>query len=134
MFYKHDMYKGKLVVDQFDKAFEFNLGSKNEPRMVNIGKGTTKAKRDGILDIIWEFKDIFAWTYDDMNAYRGDVVQNVILLTRGSKKFIHKPRHINPKLSPQIQKELQNIVDVGIIAPIRYFSWISNLVVIQKKN
>jgi ribonuclease HI len=52
MFYKHDMYKGKLVVDQFDKAFEFNLGSKNEPRMVNIGKGTTKAERDGILDII----------------------------------------------------------------------------------
>jgi hypothetical protein len=69
-----------------------------------------------------------------MNAYRGDVVQNAILLTRGSKKFIHKTRHINPKLSPQIQKELQNIVDVGIIAPIRYFSWMSNLVVIQKKN
>jgi len=54
-----------------------------------------------------------------MNAYRGDVIQNSIPLTRGSKPFIHKLRHFKPKLSPKIQKELQNIVDVGIVAPIR---------------
>ena len=69
-----------------------------------------------------------------MNAYRGDVIQNSIPLTRGSKPFIHKLRHIKPKLSTQIQKELQNIVDTRIIAPIRYSSWMSNLVIIQKNN
>jgi hypothetical protein len=39
MFDRHDMYKGKLVVDQSDKVLEFNIGSKIEPRMVKIGKG-----------------------------------------------------------------------------------------------
>jgi hypothetical protein len=38
------------------------------------------------------------------------------------------------KLASQIQKELQKMVDAGIIAPIRYSSWMSNLVVVRKKN
>jgi len=59
MFDRHDMYRGKPVIDQSDEAFESNLGLKNEPRMVKIGKRTTKAKRDRILDLIREFKDIF---------------------------------------------------------------------------
>jgi hypothetical protein len=52
MFDKHDMYKGNPVVDQSDKAFEFHIGSGIEPRMVKIGKGTTKAERDAIVDLI----------------------------------------------------------------------------------
>jgi hypothetical protein len=37
-------------------------------------------------------------------------------------------------LANQIQKELQKMVDVVIIAPIRYSSWISDLVVVRKKS
>jgi hypothetical protein len=134
MFDRHDMYKGKLVVDQSDKVLEFNIGSGIEPRMVKIGKGTTKAKRDGILDLIRQFKDIFSWTYDDLKSYRSDVIQHAIPLVEGAKPFRQKLRHINPKLAPQIQKELQKMVDVGIIVPIRYSSWMSNLVVVEKRN
>ena len=51
-----------------------------------------------------------------------------------AKPFRQKLRHINLKLASQIQKELQKMVDTGIIAPIRYSSWMSNLVVVRKKN
>jgi hypothetical protein len=44
MFDRHDMYKGKPVVDQSDEAFEFNLGSEIEPRMVKIGKELLRPK------------------------------------------------------------------------------------------
>jgi hypothetical protein len=37
-------------------------------------------------------------------------------------------------LANQIQKELQKMVDVVIIAPTKYSSWISNLVVVRKKS
>jgi hypothetical protein len=52
MFEIHDLYKGKSIVDQSDKVLEFNIGSKIKPRMIKIGKGTTKVKIDGILDPI----------------------------------------------------------------------------------
>ena len=105
-----------------------------DPRMIKIGKGTTEKERVEILDLIREFKDTFAWNYDELKAYRGDVIQHAIPLTEGAKPFQQKLRHINPKLASQIQKELQKMVDDGIIAPIRYSSWMSNLVVVRKKN
>jgi hypothetical protein len=37
-------------------------------------------------------------------------------------------------MARQTQRELQKMVDAGIIAPIRYSSWMSNLVVVRKKN
>ena len=53
--------------------------------MVKIGKGTTEKERIEILDLIREFKDTFSWNYDEMKAYRGDVIQHVIPLTEGAK-------------------------------------------------
>jgi hypothetical protein len=100
--------------------------------MIKIGEGTTKVERSEILDLIRQFKDVFSWTYDDLKAYRGDVIQHTIPLVEGAKPFRHKLRHINPKFANQIQKELQKMVDYGIIVPIRYSSWMSNLVVRSK--
>jgi hypothetical protein len=91
-----------------------------DPRMVKIGKDTTEKERKEILALIREFRDTFAWNYDDLKAYRGDVIQHTIPLVEGAKPFRQKLRHINPKLASQIQKELQKMVDAGIIAPIRY--------------
>jgi hypothetical protein len=134
LFDKHDVFKRKGASKQADEALEFNVGTEIDPRMVKIGKGTTEKERLEILSLIREFKDTFAWNYDDLKAYRGDVIQHAIPLVEGAKPFRQKLRHINPKLAGQIQKELQKMVDAGIIAPIRYSSWMSNLVVVQKKT
>jgi hypothetical protein len=45
---------------QVDESLEFNIGTEIDPRMVKIGKGTTKKERLEILALIREFKDTFA--------------------------------------------------------------------------
>jgi ribonuclease HI len=134
LFHRHDVFKGKITNKQAEEALDFNIGTEMDPRMVKIGKGTTEKERKETLELIREFRDTFAWNYDDLKAYRGDVIQHAIPLVEGAKPFRQKLRHINPKLARQIQKELQKMVDAGIIAPIRYSSWMSNLVVVRKKN
>jgi hypothetical protein len=101
--------------------------------MVKIGEGTTQAENESLLSLILEYKDVLAWTYDDLKAYKGDIIQHAIPLVEGAKLFRKKLRNINPKLA-QIQKKLQNMIDARIIAPIRYSSWLSNLVVIRNKS
>jgi hypothetical protein len=76
-------------------VLEFNIGIEIEPRMEKIGKGTTKAERSEILDLIKKFKEVFSWTYDNLKAYRSDVIQHVILLVECAKPFRQKLRHIN---------------------------------------
>jgi hypothetical protein len=41
---------------------------------------------------------------------------------------------MNPKVSQKLKKKLQKIVEAGIIDPIRYSSWVSNLVIVRKKT
>jgi hypothetical protein len=63
------MYKGKSIIDQYGKTFEMNIGSTSSPRMIKIGKNTTHNERRDIENLIHEYKDIFAWSYDDIKAY-----------------------------------------------------------------
>jgi hypothetical protein len=69
-----------------------------------------------------------------MKAYREGIIQHVIPLIDGTKPFRQKLKKMNPKVSPQVQKELQKMVEAGIIDPIRYSSWVSNLVIVRKKT
>jgi len=105
-----------------------------DPRIVKIWKVTTERDRNEILDLKREFKDTFAWNYYELKAYRGDFIQHGIPLIEESKPFRQNLRHINLKLANRIQKELQKMVDVGIISPIRYSSWMSNLVGVRRKS
>ena len=50
------------------------------------------------------------------------------------KPLRHKLRRINPTLFPIIEKEVENLLDAKIIVPLRYSSWVVNLVPIRKKN
>ena len=76
LFDRHDVYKGKNPKQQTDVALEFNIDTEMDPIMVKIGKGTTEKERNEILELIREFKDTFAWTYDDLRAYMGDAIQH----------------------------------------------------------
>jgi hypothetical protein len=102
LFDRHDVFKGKRPNKQAEETLEFNIGKEIDPRMVKIGKGTTEKERKEILALIREFRDTFAWNYDDLKAYRGDVIQHAIPLVEGAKPFRQKLRHINPKLAGQI--------------------------------
>jgi ribonuclease HI len=98
LFDRHDVFKGRRNNKQVEDALEFNIGTEIDPRTIKIGKGTTERERKAILNLIREFRDVFAWNYDELKAYRGDVIQHAIPLIEGAKPFRQKLRHINPKL------------------------------------
>jgi hypothetical protein len=113
---------------------EINIGTTEDPKMIKIGKGTSEKERKELINLVHEYRDVFAFTYDELKAYREDVIQHTIPLKEDTKPFRQKLRQINPKLAPLVQKELQKMLAAGIIAPTRHSSWCSNLVVVRKKN
>ena len=50
------------------------------------------------------------------------------------KYFRQKLRIINLDLFPVIEKEVKKLLDAKIIVPLRYSSWVENLVPVRKKN
>jgi hypothetical protein len=62
------------------------------------------------------------------------VIQHVIMIKEEAKPVKQKQRPINPAFEATIRKEVENLINVDIIFPVKYSKWVSNLVPIQKKN
>jgi hypothetical protein len=84
--------------------------------MIKIGKGTPKEESKQIEDLIRGYWNVFAWSYDDLKAYNGNIIQHTIPLKEDAKPFKQKLRKINPKLL-LTQKELEKMPVAKIIAP-----------------
>jgi hypothetical protein len=134
IFDRHDMHKKKKEVIKLGSYIEVNIGTKEAPRLIKIGKGTLEKERKQLISLVSEYRDVFAFTYDELKAYKDDVFQHTIPLKEDTKPFWQKLGRINSKLAPLIQAELKKMLDAGIIAPTRHSAWCSNLVVVRKKN
>ena len=116
-------------------SFEvINLGTKENPQNVNLGSDCTKEERIAFIRLLKEYKDIFAWTYDDLKTFDPNIMQHTIPIDPNIKPFQQKLRKIHPNLEPSIKKELNKLWPARIIFLVRHAQWVANLVLVRKKN
>ena len=54
------------------------MGTDDEPKMVQIGNTLTSSEKDTLVTLLKEFKEVFAWLYEDMPGIDIDTVQHCI--------------------------------------------------------
>ena len=54
---------------KLEDYIEINIGTEEEPRKIKIGKGTSEKERKNLVELVNEFRDVFAFTYDELKAY-----------------------------------------------------------------
>ena len=111
-----------------------NIGTLEHPRMVKISKALTTEQRNKYIKLLKEYVDVFAWSYEYLKTYDTGIIQHKVPLKPNVKPFRQKLRRINPDLFHVIEKEVKKILDAKIIVPLRYSSWVANLVPVRKKN
>ena len=113
---------------------DYNIGTEENPKMVKLSKTLPPDKKLKYVELIKEFQDVFAWSYEDLKSYDTFVIQHTIPLKENQKPFKQKLRRINPVLLPSIETKIKRMHDAGIIAPIRFSEWVSHLVPTRKKT
>ena len=63
-----------------------NLGTEAEPKYVNLGKCCSPGERSK-FSIFKQYKDVFAWTYEELKTYDTNIIQHVILIKGGIKPY-----------------------------------------------
>ena len=81
-----------------------------------------------------EFKDFFAWTYEDLKSYDMNIIQHIIPLKEDTKPFQQKLQKMHPSLESLVEKELNKLLMAKIIFPIRHTTCVANLVPGKKKS
>ena len=111
-----------------------NIGTKENPKMIKLSKTLPPNQKLKYVELFKEFQDVFAWSYEDLKSYDTSVIQHTIPLKENQKPFKQKLIRVNHVLLPLIEKEVKRMYEAGIIAPIRFSEWVSNLVPTRKKT
>jgi ribonuclease HI len=90
---------------------EYNIGTEKDPKFVKLSSSLSREKRVEYVELLKEFADVFAWTYEDLRTYDTSIIEHKIPLKEESKTFRQKLRQINPMLLPIMEKEVKNILD-----------------------
>ena len=97
---------------------ECNIGTESKPNILKLSKILPQQEKDKYIEILKEYQDVFAWSYEDLKSYDTNIIQHKIPIKEDQNPFKQKLRRINPMLLPLIEKEVKRMYDAQIIAPI----------------
>ena len=109
MFDLSNKFRKPVNVKTHSSSLQFeliNLGTEAEPRYVNLGKCCFLGERSKFISLYKQYKDVFAWTYEDLKTYDTKIIQHVIPIKGGIKAYKQPLRKMHPKLEPLIQSDL----------------------------
>ena len=87
IFYSQDRFKIENNDHGAKDLEEINLGIAKAPKKVYIGKKLSPKIRQGLIALLRKYRHVFAWSYDDLKAYREDLFQHEIPLKLDVKPF-----------------------------------------------
>jgi len=97
-----------------------NLGNEGEEKKVKIGVGLTEEMRQQLYALLKEFKDIFAWSYEDMPSLDPKIVQHRLPLKPECHPIKQRLRRMKPEVSLKIKEEVEKQFNVGFLAVAQY--------------
>ncbi|KAK5833726.1 hypothetical protein PVK06_017580 [Gossypium arboreum] len=110
--------------------------------IVSLGEGqevkirtciTMEMKRD-LIELLQEFKDVFAWSYQDMPGLNTDIVVHRLLIKEECKPVQQKLRRMRPDVLLKIKEEVRKQFDFGFLKVVKYSEWVANIVPVPKKD
>jgi ribonuclease HI len=134
LFDQNDIPLKSTLQPQPEEVEDCNIGTGEVSKIVKISKFLPPNVKNLYRDLLKQYKDVFAWSYDELRTYDTSIIEHKIPLKPGVKPFRQKLRQFNPILLPVIEREVKKLLDAKIIVPLRYSDWIANLVPVRKKN
>ncbi|KAK8517059.1 hypothetical protein V6N13_092337 [Hibiscus sabdariffa] len=124
----------KQILPHKESLEMVNLGNENEKKEVKIGTCITAKTRRDLIELLFEFKDVFAWSYQDMPGLNTDMVVHKLPIKEGCKPVQQKLRRMRPDVLLKIKEEIKKQFDAGFLCTVKYPEWVANIVPVPKKD
>uniref|UniRef100_A0A2N9IX63 Uncharacterized protein n=1 Tax=Fagus sylvatica TaxID=28930 RepID=A0A2N9IX63_FAGSY len=94
------------------------------PRMISVE----------LIALLKEYRDIFAWSYQDMHGLDTDIVVHQISLKPECKPVRQLLHRIKPETILKIKEEVEKQLNAGFLSTVTYSDWVANIVLVPKKD
>nr|XP_009763209.1 PREDICTED: uncharacterized protein LOC104215153 [Nicotiana sylvestris] len=111
-----------------------NLESHQEIRETKISIHTKQKTRDALIQLLFEYKDVFAWSYDHMSGLSSDLLVHKLPTYPDFPPVQQKQRKFKMDKSDKIKEEIMKQLSANIVRAVRYTTWVANVVPVPKKD
>ncbi|XP_070035327.1 uncharacterized protein [Nicotiana tomentosiformis] len=111
-----------------------NLGDQDNIRETKISVHMEQQIREEIIKALFEYKDVFAWSYDDMPGLSTDLVVHKLPTDPAFPPIKQKLRKFKTDMSVKIKEEITKQLGAKVIRVIQYPIWLANVVPVPKKD
>ena len=101
---------------------------------IHIGANCSPEEIAIYISLFKEFRDVFAWSYEEMPGIDPSIVEHKIWTYPDAKPVWQNLRHVNPCKAAAVKAEVEKLSKVGFIYPIALTEWVSNHIPIDKKQ
>ena len=98
-----------------------------------IGKDTPEAEKEALKELLIEFKDVFAWSHQELTGINLAYGEHKIDLEDNARPVRQRQYRLNPKYSLKVEEELDTLLDAGFIYLVKQNEWVSPIVIAPKK-
>jgi hypothetical protein len=113
---------------------ELNLGMAEEPHNVLIAKELDAEFKKQLTNVLWTYKDVFAWSYEDMKGLNPEFYHHKINLAKDAISVKQWRYRLNPNYAAKVEEEIDKLLRVGFFRPVKRATWLSPILVVLKKN
>ncbi|GJW15047.1 hypothetical protein Tco_0019180 [Tanacetum coccineum] len=99
-----------------------------------IGSTVTEEGRNKLCDLLQHNLDVFAWKSADMTGVPSHIAKHRLNIREGCPSVRQKRKSQAADKNHAIQKEVEKLVDTGIMKEVHYHSWLSNPVMVKKHD
>ena len=111
-----------------------NVGFEHDKKKLKIRVLITTNERCGLISLIKEYANVFTWSYADITSLDIDILVYKLPLIKGCKFVKHKLRRARFNVLIKVKKKVKKQWDVGFLEVAKYPQWVSNIVVVSKKD
>ena len=132
-----DAFERELAISQRVKASTLetiNLGSDENPRTLQIANNVPTGEQASLVRLLTDYQDVFAWSYTDMKGLDPQYYQHQINLLPNTRPVQQRRYRMNPNYAAKVKEEIDKLLRVGFIRPVKGATWLSPIVVVPKKN
>ena len=99
-----------------------------------MGNTLTTLEKDALIALLIEFKEAFAWSYEDMLGIDIAIVHHYIPMDPTMKPVKQKLRRMKQEWTLKIKEEVEKQYNARFLRVVNYLEWLANVVPVPKND
>ncbi|GJX75838.1 reverse transcriptase domain-containing protein [Tanacetum coccineum] len=116
------------------KAIRYHADAGDDKLPVIIAKDLSVEEKPALIKVLKSHKRAIAWKLSDIKGINLEFCTHKILMEEDYKPAVQHQRRVNPKIHDVIKKEVEKLLDAGLIYPISDSPWVSPVHCVPKKG